>query len=69
MKVIYILKNSLIQEFQHSLESKLIEVMSHKMSQIQFASKVNWIQTQSTQVAHVLSSCSTGQLADASSEK
>jgi hypothetical protein len=31
MKVIYTRKNILIQEFQHSLESKLIEVMKMKI--------------------------------------
>jgi hypothetical protein len=44
MKVIYNMKNNLIQEFQHSLESKLIEVMIYKMLPIQFVSNVNLIQ-------------------------
>jgi hypothetical protein len=44
MKVIYNLKNSMIQEFQHSLESRLIQVMNGKMSTIQFVSNVNLIQ-------------------------
>jgi hypothetical protein len=33
-----------IQEFQHSLESKLIEVMIYKMLPIQFVSNINLIQ-------------------------
>jgi 5-bromo-4-chloroindolyl phosphate hydrolysis protein len=37
-------ENILIQEFQHSLESKLIEVMKSKMLSIQFESDVNLIQ-------------------------
>jgi retron-type reverse transcriptase len=44
MKVIDILRNILIQEFQHSLESRLIHVMSHKMLPIQFVLNVNLIQ-------------------------
>jgi hypothetical protein len=34
------MKNSLIQEFQHFLESKVIEVMNMKILQIQFVSNV-----------------------------
>jgi hypothetical protein len=44
MKVIHTLKNSSIQEFQHSLESKCIEVMNDKMLPIQFVLSVNLIQ-------------------------
>jgi hypothetical protein len=40
MKVIYKMKNILIQEFQHCLESWLIQVMIHKMLLIQFVSNV-----------------------------
>jgi hypothetical protein len=45
-------KNNLIQEFQHSLESKLIEVMILKMLQIQFVSSVNLIQMKLMKVIH-----------------
>jgi hypothetical protein len=44
MKVIYKMKNNSIQEFQHFLESILIEVMSHKMIRHQFVPSVNLIQ-------------------------
>jgi hypothetical protein len=44
MKVMYILKNILIQKFQHFLKSRLIQVMIHKMFPIQFVSRVNLIQ-------------------------
>jgi hypothetical protein len=44
MKVIHNLKNKMIQEFQHSVESKLIEVMKMKMLPIQFVSSVDLIQ-------------------------
>jgi hypothetical protein len=44
MKVSYKAKNISIQEFQHSLESKLIEVMIHKMPPVQFVSNANLIQ-------------------------
>jgi hypothetical protein len=47
-EVIYNVKNSLIQEFQHCLKSKLIEVMKMKMLSIQFVSIANLIQIQST---------------------
>jgi hypothetical protein len=43
-EVIYNLKNRTIQEFQHYLESKSIEVMIQKMLSIQFVSTVNLIQ-------------------------
>jgi hypothetical protein len=69
MKVIHNVKNILIQEFQHSLESRLIEVMIYKMRQIQFVLSMNLIQTQSTQAPNLLSYCQTGQLADTSSER
>jgi hypothetical protein len=44
MKMIHNWKNILIQEFQHSLESKLIEVMIMKMLLIQFVLIVKVIQ-------------------------
>jgi hypothetical protein len=44
MKMIYISKNILNQEFQHFLELRLIEVMIHKMLAIQFMSNVHLIQ-------------------------
>jgi hypothetical protein len=44
MKVIYKMKNILIQEFQHDLELRLIEVMIDEMLPIQFGSSVNLIQ-------------------------
>jgi hypothetical protein len=44
MKVIYTMKNILIQEFQHCLESKQIEVMKMKRLLIQFALIVKVIQ-------------------------
>jgi hypothetical protein len=40
MKVMNEMKNISIQEFQHCLESRLIEVMNLKMLPIQFNSKV-----------------------------
>jgi hypothetical protein len=40
MKVIHNMKNIPIQEFQHYLESILIEVMKMKRLQIQFVSNV-----------------------------
>jgi hypothetical protein len=43
MKVIYIRKNMMSQEFQHCSESRLIEVMILKMQPIQFVLIVNWI--------------------------
>jgi hypothetical protein len=54
MKAIYILKNILIQEFQHSLESRLIEAMIHKMLPIQFVSRVNLIQIWLIKVIDIL---------------
>jgi hypothetical protein len=54
MKVIYKMKNSLIQEFQHFLESKLIEVMKMKMQTIQFESIVNLIQRRWNEIADAL---------------
>jgi hypothetical protein len=69
MKVIYNLKNILIQELQHCLESKLIEVMKMKMLLIQFLSSVTLIQIQLIQVAYVSCESQTEQLADASSER
>jgi hypothetical protein len=69
MKVIDNLKNILIQEFEHYLESRLIEVMNMKISPSQFVLRVNLIQIQSTQVAQVFSQSQTCQLADASSER
>jgi hypothetical protein len=49
------MKNILIQEFQHSLESKLIEVMNMKMLSIQFVSIVNLLQIQSIEVTEASS--------------
>jgi hypothetical protein len=44
MKVIYNMRNMMIQEFQHFVELKLMEVMNIKMLLIQFESIVNLIQ-------------------------
>jgi CRISPR/Cas system CSM-associated protein Csm2 small subunit len=44
IKVIDTSKNSPNNEFQHCMESKLIEVMNDKMQMIQFVSIVNLIQ-------------------------
>jgi hypothetical protein len=38
------MKNSLIQEFQHFLESKLIDVMKMEMQMIQFGSSASLLQ-------------------------
>jgi hypothetical protein len=43
-EVIYTMKNSVNQEFQHCLELRLIEVMNMKIQMIQFMSNVNLIQ-------------------------
>jgi uncharacterized protein YaaN involved in tellurite resistance len=51
MKVIYNMKNIPNQEFQHSLESRLTEVMKMKMLQIQFVSNVNLIPIQLMKVS------------------
>jgi hypothetical protein len=56
MKVRNNVKNILIQEFQHSLGSKLTEVMKMQMLPIQFVRSVNLIQIQSIEVAEA--SCS-----------
>jgi hypothetical protein len=58
----------LIQEFQHSLESKWIQVMKMKMIPIQFVSNEDLIQIQSTEVTDVLFQCQTGQLDDTNSK-
>jgi hypothetical protein len=55
MKVIDKMKNILIQEFQHCLESSLIEVMSYKMLLVQFVSTVNLIRKQRFPIANTLS--------------
>jgi hypothetical protein len=55
MKVIYNTKNILIQEFQYSVESQLIEVQIHEMSAIQFVSSMNLVRIQSTQLANAFS--------------
>jgi hypothetical protein len=52
MKVSNNVKNILIQEFQHFLESKSIEVMNMKMLPIQFVSSVNLIQMRLMKVIH-----------------
>jgi hypothetical protein len=52
MKVIDILKNIGNQEFQHSVESKLIEVMIYEMLPIQFVVSVNLIQIGLMKVIH-----------------
>jgi hypothetical protein len=44
MKVIRKMQNILVQEFHHSLEPQLIEVMKMKMLPIQFVSSMNLIQ-------------------------
>jgi hypothetical protein len=44
MKAIYTNKNRMNQEFQHCLESGLIEVMIQKMQMIQCGSSVNLLQ-------------------------
>jgi hypothetical protein len=44
MKVIHASQNMMNQEFQHCLESQLIEVMNMKMHRIQFVLMVNLIQ-------------------------
>jgi hypothetical protein len=44
MKVIHKMNNMMSKEFQHSMESQLIEVMTMKMQMTQFVSIVNWIQ-------------------------
>jgi hypothetical protein len=44
MTVIHNLKNIMNQEFQHWMESQLIEVMKMKMQMKQFVSIVNLIQ-------------------------
>jgi hypothetical protein len=49
MKVIDKMKNIPNKEFQHWMESKLIEVMKMKMLLIQFVSIVNWIQIKSSE--------------------
>jgi hypothetical protein len=40
MKVMYTMKNMMIQEFQHFVEFELIEVMKMKIQMIQFESIV-----------------------------
>jgi hypothetical protein len=44
MKVTYKMKNMMIQEFQHSVEFQLIEVMKTDVLLIQFVSNLNSIQ-------------------------
>jgi hypothetical protein len=44
MKVICMIENRMVQEFQHCTESQLIGVMNLKMDMIQFASNVTAIQ-------------------------
>jgi CRISPR/Cas system CSM-associated protein Csm2 small subunit len=46
------MKNIPNKEFQHWMESKLIEVMKMKMQMIQFVSIVNWIQTKLRKVIY-----------------
>jgi hypothetical protein len=50
------MKNNPIQEFQHSLESRLIEVMIHQMPPIQFVFSVNLIQMTLMKVIYILTS-------------
>jgi hypothetical protein len=57
------------QEFQHSVESRLIEVTIYQIHTIQFVSIVNLVQTQLIQAADVLSTSYIRQVADASSER
>jgi hypothetical protein len=44
MKVIHISQNMMNKEFQHFVESQLIEMMKMKMQMIQFVSILNLIQ-------------------------
>jgi hypothetical protein len=62
------LRNILIQEFQHYLESKLIELMTPKVLLSQFVSTVNSIQTQSAEALHALFQSQFSLLADFRSE-
>jgi hypothetical protein len=59
MKVIYKNKNMTNKEFQHFVESKLIEVMNMKMQMIQFGSIINFIQIKLTKVIYILKSIRT----------
>jgi hypothetical protein len=52
MKVIHNMKNTPIQEFEHSLESILTQVMNMKMHSIQFVLIVNLIQMKWMKVIH-----------------
>jgi hypothetical protein len=49
------MKNRMIQEFQHCLESRLIQVMIQKMQTIEFVSSPNLIQGQWIEVANIFS--------------
>jgi hypothetical protein len=51
MKVIWKLRNMMIQEFQHFVECQLIEVMKMKIRMIQFDSIVNLIQMKVVKMA------------------
>jgi hypothetical protein len=51
MKMIHSGTNILTHEFQHFLESRLIEVIKMQMLPSQFVSSMNLIQTQSTEAA------------------
>jgi hypothetical protein len=44
MKVIHMIENKMVEEFQHCTESQLIEAMTMKMHLVQFASSVTAIQ-------------------------
>jgi hypothetical protein len=54
MKVIYKMRNMMIQEFQHSAECQWIEVMKMKMHMIQFDSIANLIQTREIELLCIL---------------
>jgi hypothetical protein len=68
MKVIDNMKNIPIQEFQHSLESRLIEVMKTQMKAIQLVLIQNLIQIQLTEVDDGVAKSETGQVADTNSK-
>jgi hypothetical protein len=53
MKVIYMMKNMMNKEFQHFVESQLIEVRKMKMHLSQFVSILTSIQTKLMQRMHV----------------
>jgi hypothetical protein len=46
MKVILMIENSMVQEFQHCKESQFIEAMAMKMYPVQFAPNLTAVQRQ-----------------------